>query len=223
MSKIKDLINDDKPREQAKAKGIENLTNSSLLALIINSGIKGYSCIDLANEVLKKCTSVDNLINLTYNDLISIKGMKDAKVYRILSLIELVKRINSNINKKIDIIHYDAKVFAKEFIIYSNSNEKMFVLLYKNKYRVDILKFSSYSNDFIRFSLNSIKKRILEKKANEVLLIHNHESEYIEPSNDDIFTTFFIESSLREDKVLLIDHLIVSQNGYFSFKEHKIF
>ena len=103
MSKIKDLINDDKPREQAKAKGIENLTNSSLLALIINSGIKGYSCIDLANEVLKKCTSVDNLINLTYNDLISIKGMKDAKVYRILSLIELVKRINSNINKKIDI------------------------------------------------------------------------------------------------------------------------
>ena len=193
MSKIKDLINDDKPREQAKTKGIENLTNSSLLALIINSGIKGYSCIDLANEVLKKCTSVDNLINLTYNDLISIKGMKDAKV------------------------------FAKEFIIYSNSNEKMFVLLYKNKYRVDILKFSSYSNDFIRFSLNSIKKRILEMKANEVLLIHNHESEYIEPSNDDIFTTFFIESSLREDKVVLIDHLIVSQNGYFSFKEHKIF
>ena len=80
-----------------------------------------------------------------------------------------------------------------------------------------------YLNDFIRFSLNSIKKRISEKKANEVLLIHNHESEYIEPSNDDIFTTFFIESSLRDDKVLLIDHLIVSQNGYFSFKEHKIF
>lgn len=223
MSKIKDLLNDDKPRELAKIKGIENLSNSLLLALIINSGIKGYSCIDLANEVLKKCSSINNLLNLTYNDLISIKGMKDAKVYRVLALTELVKRINSNINEKLNLYNYDPKVFAQEFMAYSNSNEKMFVLLYRNKNRVGTLKFSSYSNDFIRFSLNSIKKKIFDIKANKVLLIHNHESDYIEPSNDDIFTTFYIENSFKEDKIELIDHLIITTNGYFSFKENKIY
>ncbi len=223
MGKIKDLFNDDKPREQAKNKGIENLTNSSLLALIINSGVKGISCIDLANEVLKKCDTIDKILNLNYYDLVQIKGMKDVKVYRLLALFELIKRINNEINNKVNISSYDPKVFVKEFSMYSNSNEKMFILLFKNKYRVNILSFSSYSNDFIRFSLNSIKKNILDNKADEVILIHNHESEYTEPSNDDIFTTFFVETCLKEDKIVLLDHLILAKNGYFSFKEHKIF
>ena len=94
MSRIKDLSIIDKPREKALRFGIETLSDEELLALIINSGIVGYSSLDIARDILNDCHYLSELLYKPSEYFKSFKGLKDAKALKLVAALEVAKRIN---------------------------------------------------------------------------------------------------------------------------------
>lgn len=219
MAKIKDIYFEDRPREIAKKNGIEKLSVSNLLALIIGSGVKGNSCIDIANELLSKCSDLENLLRLDYKSLEKIKGLKESKIFLLLATFELFKRIFESISKKDDISSYNPYDVVKQFAFELKKDEEIIILGYKNYKFINKYQYTSYSSDFLKFSFNDFKSKVDSSKINQIIVIHNHKGNESSPSNDDIFTTFMIQEELNKMKISLIDHIIISEKNFFSFKK----
>ena len=97
--KIKEIPKIDRPRERLIAKGSHSLSDEELLAIILAGGTANISAKDLAGEVIKYCDGLDKLVNVSYHELLKIKGIGPAKACNILSLIELSKRLNQKQRK----------------------------------------------------------------------------------------------------------------------------
>ncbi len=223
MANIKDIFQEDRPREQAEKNGISNLNNTQLLALVINSGVKGHSCIDIANDILFKYQTILNISKLKFEDFYSIQGLNKAKIYQLLAVFELFKRISLEINTKYCENEYKPIELVKEFInIGSCEEEKLLVICLKNNNRTKVFEYTIGLNDYIKININCILKTIKETKSNSVILLHNHLDDDSLPSNDDIFSTFTFENYLKIEKIRLLDHIIISNKNYFSFYEEKM-
>ena len=223
MANIKDIFQEDRPREQAEKNGISNLNNTQLLALIINSGVKGHSCIDIANDILFKYQTILNISKLKFEDFYSIQGLNKAKIYQLLAVFELFKRISLEINTKYCENEYKPIELVKEFInIGSCEEEKLLVICLKNNNRTKVFEYTIGLNDYIKININCILKTIKETKSNSVILLYNHLDDDSLPSNDDIFSTFKFENYLKSEKIRLLDHIIISNKNYFSFYEEKM-
>lgn len=223
MANIKDIFQEDRPREQAEKNGISNLNNTQLLALVINSGVKGHSCIDIANDILFKYQTILNISKLKFEDFYSIQGLNKAKIYQLLAVFELFKRISLEINTKYCENEYKPIELVKEFInIGSCEEEKLLVICLKNNNRTKVFEYTIGLNDYIKININCILKTIKETKSNSVILLHNRLDDDSLPSNDDIFSTFTFENYLKIEKIRLLDHIIISNKNYFSFYEEKM-
>jgi len=131
--KIKDLQQEDKPRERLKSYGADRLTNRELLAIIINSGSKQFSSIDCANQVLKLVNQLRDLRHLTLPELLSVNGIGEKKALTILAVIELAKRMHSNtvldkieINEPQDVADYILQEAQKK--VKENKKDDMTVI-----------------------------------------------------------------------------------------------
>lgn len=223
MAKIKEIFEEDRPREQAEKLGISNLNNTQLLALIINSGVRGHSCIEIANEILFKYRTILNISKLKFDDFYSIDGLNKARIYRLLAIFELYKRLNVEINSKYCEGDYRPIELVKEFInIGSCEEEKLLVICLKNNDRTKVFEYTVGLNEYVKVNINCILKMIKETKSNNVILLHNHLDDDALPSNDDLFSTFRFENYLKNEKIKLLDHIIISNKNYFSFYEEKM-
>ncbi len=223
MAKIKDIFFEDRPREQAKEKGISSLNNSQLFALIIGSGVKGYSCLDIANDLLNKFSYLPLFLNLKEEDLKQFKGLNKAQIYRLLAVFELNKRINWIINNNFNKDGYNPLCIASEFAYLNNSHEeKMLFVLYKKFKRIKVEEFSCYNESFLKISLTNFINKFKNQSVDQLVLIHNHVNESASPSNKDILSTLMVDEILKKCKIELLDHIIVAKDGYFSFNEEKM-
>ena len=217
---IKDLDESSRPRELALNNGIDSLSNVNLLALILGSGIKGKSVIDISNEILKKYSNLSELTNINYNDLKKIKGLSNAQCLKLIACFELCKRIIGNVNELNRSIEPRNiyKEFINEFGI--NKNETLYLYIYKNNIRISKNKIVTSSKISVILSFDDISERISQNKGDSFLIVHTHFSENSEPSNEDILATNQLIEISKNLKCNLIDHIIVSKFNYFSFKEN---
>ena len=102
--KIKDHNIEDRPREKVKELGIRSLSHRELLALVLRSGIRGKSALDLADDLLKQANGINGLIGLEYEDLIKINGIKNAKASEICAITELSRRMAFYQSTQVDIV-----------------------------------------------------------------------------------------------------------------------
>lgn len=222
MAKIKDLPLNERPREKALLKGINSLSNSELLSIIIANGTKNQSALEVSNNILSKVGGIENLYFLNLNDLLSIKGISKVKALSILASLELSKRASTNV-KRINItleyiVNYFHKLFEKE-----KQEKGYIILLDKNSNLLFIRELFSGNEYSLSFSTKLVISFIVQYDAKKYYLIHNHPSGSPNPSKDDLITTSSIELITMGMSCHLVDHLIFGEKSYYSIAKHKEF
>ncbi len=222
---IKDIPVLDRPRERFIKYGKEYLSNEELLSIVLKTGVKGYSVRDLSNNILKEIKDITDLREISLNKLISINGIGKVKAITLLSAIELGKRVYENINNLNIKINSSKDIYnyIKGKLIYKK--QEYFYCLYldnNNKLIEDKLLFIGTLNKS-NVHPREIFKYAYLNNSNKIILVHNHPSNNILPSKEDIlFTKNIIEIGKLQD-INVIDHLIIGNNNYYSFYDNNDF
>ncbi|MDL2310834.1 DNA repair protein RadC [Peptostreptococcaceae bacterium OttesenSCG-928-C18] len=219
--KIKDLELQDRPREKMSVYGTESLSDEELLAIIIGTGTKENNAIDLSKDILFKIKSQANHMDISVNELTKIKGVGISKASRILASLELGRRLNirKNIQEyKINSPSSVANIFMNE--LGHKLEENFYILLLDTKNKIISSEFISKGT--LNTSLvhpREVFKQAIKKSANSIILIHNHPSGDIEPSDDDFLITERLIESGNILGIKVLDHLIIGDGQFLSFKE----
>jgi len=220
--KIKDLPKLERPREKLIAKGAENLKDSELLAILLRTGLAGKNVIEIASQILTKY-SKKRLLQMTYEDLLKIKGIDSAKATTLLSAFELSKRAMEVNDTNLPIISTPKDVVAQLTELRQNKKEH-FVVLYLNA-RNQLVHKETISVGTLNANLvhpREVFEPALKHSAANITVAHNHPSGDPKPSEDDIEVTKRLEEAGKMMGVELLDHVIVAKNSHFSFKEEKL-
>ena len=222
---IKFLASDDRPREKFLSKGRQAVSDSELLAIIMGSGNREESAVDLARRILN---SVDNnwnqLSDLTLDNLMKFKRVGEAKAITIAAALEIGRRkalqevpekpqISSS-KDAYQVFHpYLADLKTEEFwALYLNQSNKVI--------HIEKLTQGGISQSVV--DVRILFKIGLEKFATAVIVAHNHPSGNLKPSSEDINITKKISEGGKILSINLLDHLIITQKSYYSFSDEKI-
>ena len=211
-----------RPREKALRYGLESLSDLELVALILQSGNKNRSVFEIASDVLKESEGLSKLMLMHANTLMQIQGIREVKALQLLASVELSKRV---IRSKV----YHTSIMRPEDVIewfefeYGSLPQECFIALYldtKSKLISHRVLFKGTLNESVVHPREVFKEAFLQN-ANSVLIAHNHPSGDCTPSKADFEVTYKMVHVAMTMGVNLIDHIIVGQNQYYSFKEHK--
>ena len=223
---IKNWAEDDKPREKLMLKGKSVLSDAELIAILIGSGSRNESAVDLSKRIL---ASVDNNLNalgkLTIDQLSNFKGIGEAKAISIISAMELARRRRSEETIELPKITSSKMVFEiMQPIIGELSHEEFWILYLNNANK--ILHKSQLSKGGITGTIVDVRmvfKTALEQNATYIILVHNHPSGNLTPSIDDISITKKLKLAGQQLNILVQDHVIISENGFYSFRDESTF
>lgn len=214
---------EERPREKALLKGIKVLSNRELIALLLRSGSKQCSVLELADLVLHTKRDLVELLDLEMEDLMRISGIKGAKATQLLACFELCKRINLEQVRKTPIVEDENPLIADWLMqeIGHEAQEHFYVLFLDNRGR-----FLSYKDMFIGTcnknfaNPREIFQAALQAGCPRIICAHNHPSGEVTPSMADMHSAAALEQSGELLGVKVVDHLIIGQRCYFSFREH---
>ncbi len=225
MSKIKELPELERPREKALRYGIESLTNYELLAIIINSGSPNNSAMDIAYAMLSDNHGLFNLVKKPFSDLTNYKGVNKGKALKISATFEIAKRFNSLQAIDDDVINDPHQVFARYLpkLSFAIQEQVFLIVLDKNKRVLHEVNLYKGTPQGVSFSVTQIIRQIIIHGGVYFYLVHNHPSGDLNPSSDDTFLTTELIRECKKVGILMVDHLIISHNGYFSFKQSRTF
>ena len=223
MATIKDWAEDDRPREKLIAKGAASLSNSELLAILINNGTVDRSAVVLAKELLSRCNNdLKQVASLSYREIVGlkVKGLGEAKAISIVAALELGLRRNASVNKK-DIItkSKDIALFMQAQLAYKS--HELFIAIYLNNAQ-KILHHEIISEGGMTGTVADprvIIKKALAYDAVSIILCHNHPSGSLKPSKADEVLTKKISNAAILFDIKVLDHIIVSSEGYYSFAD----
>lgn len=221
MAKIKDIPKANRPREKLKKKGSQNLKEAELLAILLRTGYAGKNVLALAKHLLRE-RSMSELFNLSYKDLSKLKGIGEAKAITLQAAFELSKRaLKAGEDDKV-IIDKAKDAFAQVANLVNKKQEYLVVLYLNGRNQLidkEVITIGTLKANLI--SPREIFSSALDKTAAFVVLAHNHPSGDETPSSEDMAITKKIVKAGKIMDVEVFDHLIVSQNGYFSFRQKK--
>ena len=210
---IKAWAEDDRPREKMLQKGRDVLTNAELIGILIGSGTRNESAVDLSKRIL---ASVDNDLNklgmLSLQDLMKFKGIGEAKAISIASALELGRRRKSSDKSEITRITSSKDAYDLLFPYLSDLNHEQFyiVLLNRNNRLIEVLKISQGGITGTVADTKLIFKSAIDKLASSVILAHNHPSGNLQPSEADKQLTKNLVSAGKVIDILVSDHLILA-------------
>ena len=218
MKSITQLENIDKPREKLIKKGANALKDYELLAILLGSGVQGKDVIKLSQEIIKLFE--DDFENLNLEKLLSIHGLGLAKASQILSSIELSRRYLIKQNKKIT----SAKDVYEELKEYHNKKQEYFLALYldgaNHLIQTKIITIGILNQSLVH--PREVFSYAIEKRCASIIVAHNHPSGILEASNEDINVTKRLKESGKILGIELIDHLIITNDGFVSLKEEGV-
>jgi len=221
--KFKEIIQEEKPREKLKRQGVESLSDSELLSILLRTGSKNESVDELSTRILKEIGGLNKLSNMSLNMLIKIKGIKLSKASTILTALELNKRIHDKENKNIK-LNSTTKIFNYYKNEFKNmKQEKFYVLLYDAKLNlIERKELYKGTLDSVNVHPREIFKEAILESASSIIVMHNHPSGDTTPSKEDIEITRKIEETGKIVGIKLLDHIIISHKEYYSFYENRI-
>jgi len=222
ISAIKDMPYEERPREKMLKYGKEYLSNSELIAILIRTGCADKSAVSLASEII--CGNDDGILdlcNLTVEELCSIKGVGKTKACQIIAGIELGKRVMrlSKPLKKITSPNdvYNLMIGDIKFL----KKEKFFTILLDTKHQiinVENISIGSLNSSIVH--PREVFNLAVKKSAAAIILVHNHPSGNPNPSQEDLLITERLVDSGKILGINVIDHIIIGNNEYYSFKEN---
>jgi DNA repair protein RadC len=220
---IKNWNSDERPREKLVMHGASTLSNAELLAIIINTGNKEFSALDIAKQILASCDN--DFLELSRKDVSQFakqfKGIGQAKAVALVATLEIARR------------RYEAKVSARPRITDSRSsfevffkdlcdlNHEEFWVLYLDTSGKLISKQRICEGGITQTSVDvkKIMQTAVSSRAYSLVLGHNHPSGNTIPSNNDILLTQKIQTAAKLLDLRVMDHIILSGNHYYSFRD----
>lgn len=215
---------EERPREKAIYYGIETLSNQELVAVILRTGNKEMSVLNLAQFLLDEIGGFQELKDIDYQRLIQIKRIKQAKAIELMACIELAKRMQSKQSIKNRIRQpKDAYAYIKNKLMFEKQ-EKVILLCLNNHLEIvqDKLLFIG-SGDVSLLETKEVFQYTLRSGCNRIILIHNHPSGNPKPSHEDQEITRKIEMMAKHLDIEFIDHIIIGDHCYYSFKSNQIY
>lgn len=216
---------DDRPREKLIARGKSHLSKAELIAILIGSGNKEESAVQLAQSILN---AVDNnlaeLSKLSLNDLKKFKGIGEAKAISIMAALELGKRRLSEdvlTRKKVKSSQDAFQILYAEL---SDKNYEEFWVLMLDRANQVIQKVNISEGGVAGTVADPKKifKLVLDMNASSIILAHNHPSNNLKPSQNDIDLTKKLKSAAKLLDIEVLDHLIFGNDSYFSFADESM-
>lgn len=219
---IKNWAIDDRPREKLLVNGAASLSNSELIAILINNGSKNKSAVELAREILKLGNdNLNELGKLSLNDFKQVKGIGEAKSIIIAAALELGRRrqASSALEKTVVRTSRDIAQYLQASL--KDYSYEVFAVIFLNRAN-KINHFEIISKGGITGTIADpriILKKALEEDATSIVLCHNHPSGNLHPSRADEELTKKIKDAAGYFDIKIIDHIIVSEEGFYSFAD----
>lgn len=219
---IKDWAEEDRPREKLLGKGVAALSDAELLAILIGSGNKDETAVELSQRILY---SVNNNLNtlgkLSIKDLLKFKGIGEAKAITIIAALELGRRRKlAEASIEPSICHSQDIYEIMHPILADLPHEETWVLLLNKSNR--IIKRHQISKGGISSTvvdIRTVMKEALESLATAMILCHNHPSGNINPSIDDDNITLSLKNAGEVMNIPLLDHIIICDHNYYSYRD----
>ncbi|MRF36567.1 hypothetical protein BU096_06275 [Staphylococcus xylosus] len=223
--KIKELANNQKPRERLLNNGPAHLSDGELLAILINTGRKGFSSLDIANELLKSVESLKQLKALSINDLNKVKGIGLYKALILKAAFELGERMHSgSLDEKIQITSpQDVANFMMGKM--EHLTQEKFIVLFLNSKNV-VIKQKTIFIGTLNSSIvhpREIFSEAIKCASNAIVVLHNHPSGDTTPSKEDIRATDRLRECGEILGIDLLDHIIIGDHTYMSMVEDGYF
>lgn len=212
------------PRERMAALGVEMLSDTELIAILLNTGSKGRNVLELAWDLLNSAGTLRSLRMMSLNEISAIDGIGEGKGARVLAAMELGrraaledKRFMPKISSSKDVLDFLADEMR------SLEQETVRVLLLNTKHM--LLHSAVISVGGLNYSPihpREVYKQALKFSAAGIILVHNHPSGEAAPSEQDIKLTKRLKEAGEIMGIPLLDHLIIAETGYYSFSEENI-
>ena len=222
---IKELPASERPYEKFLSLGASGLSDADLLAIIIKTGTKDKSAVDIAQEMLSgRHGNLLNLYEMSYDELIQVSGIGQIKAIQLKAVAELSMRISKA--KRARSIRMNTPVTIADYYMEQmrHLQQEVVICAYfdvKSRFLGDkFISKGSLSSSVV--DISSVMRTALEKNASKIVLLHNHPSGDCTPSKDDIAVTDRLAEGSRIFSIELCDHIIIGDNEYYSFYENKI-
>lgn len=223
--KVKELPIDDRPREKLSLRGVQSLSDTELIAILLRTGTKGKSVIQLAQEIIQKSGGLNNLMSQTSESIQKHLGVGKDKAATLLAAFELSRRVDSQKKlfsiKKISSPKDVAEIFIP--ILRDKVKEEFYVLCLNSANKISKVELISVGN------LNSsvvhpreVFKVAIENNSANIILLHNHPSGNAEPSNEDLTLTRQMVEVGKIMNVQVFDHIIIAGERFTSLVEKRI-
>jgi DNA repair protein RadC len=220
--RIHDLDPQSRPRERFLDSGPAALSPAELLALILRSGSPSQNIVDTCNQIIASA-GLDQLADLSLKELQAFSGIGPAKAMQIMAVFELHKRLqhSRNRNKKVqsarDVFDYMCGRIPDE------TKEHLFLLHMNTKNQItrhDLISVGTLNASLIH--PREIFKAAIRESSHAIILVHNHPSGDVEPSNADRQVTSILRQASAVLQIDLLDHVIIGSDNWFSFREHSL-
>lgn len=222
LTGIKSWAEDDRPREKLLAKSASALSDVELLAILIGTGTKQLSAVDLARMILNSThSSITELSRLSINDLIKFKGMGQAKAITISAALELGRRrrLEESLDKKKITSSRDAFEIMHPLVGDSNYEEFWIITINRGNFVRNTFRISEGSIAGTVADPKKIFKVALDDSASSIILCHNHPSGNPKPSNNDSEITRKCKNAGAFLDMAVLDHIIIAGDKYYSFAD----
>lgn len=218
--KIKELPKSERPYEKLLMYGAKKLSNAELLAIIIKTGTKNETSVDIANRILLLSEKISDLANISVETLQKINGIGKVKAIQIKAVCELATRMDNslnNLNTKILKPKDVANIFMKELKYEKQEKLKMLLLNSKNEV-VKNIELKTGSINQISVAPTEILREVIKEGLEKFILIHNHPSGDPTPSESDLNFTKKVEECSKLFKLNFLDHIVIGRTNYISIK-----
>ena len=222
---MKNLPESERPYEKFLLHGEESLSDAELLAIILKTGTQKANSLDIAREILRgNHNNLLNLYDLSYRDLMQFSGIGQIKAIQLKAVAELSRRIaktNSGYQLKMDNPSSIADYYMEQ--LRHLKQEQLMCAFFdsKNNFLGDVV-ISKGAVNYAYVSPRDIFRYAFDYEAVMLILLHNHPSGDATPSEDDIRITRRIEKGAQILELHLVDHIIIGDNKYYSFKENEL-
>jgi DNA repair protein RadC len=221
---IKELPEEDRPREKLLKKGSKYLSNSELLALIIRTGGKKKTAVKLAQDLLNNFGGLKSIVDLSCEELKAVKGIGTAKATQIAAAVELAKRISALKNENHNKINSPIKaveLLSPEMRFLKQEVLKAVLLDVKNQ----VIAVPEISRGGLSSSIvhpREVFREAIRRSSAALILVHNHPSGDPKPSADDLNITKRLVKTGEIVGIKVVDHIIIAGENYLSFKEENL-
>jgi DNA repair protein RadC len=224
--KISQWAEEDRPREKLMLKGKSTLSDAELIGILLRSGTVSLTAVEVAKLILRQVNNdLNELAKLTVHDLQKIKGIGEAKAISIISALELGRRRKETVSAKKETITSSQTAYNIMYQYLVDLNHEQFWVIMLNRANM-VLKTVMVSQGGVSGTVADPKlifKSALENLASAIILVHNHPSGNLKPSEADIALTRKVKSAGNLLDIPVLDHIIFTNNGYYSFADEGIF